>query len=216
MIQVKVCCILNTKEAQMAIDAGADAIGLVSAMPSGPGVIRDDEILEIAHFAKNKIDIFLLTSQTSGSTIIQQFHAFSPDYLQLVDYVSEKDYRILRSRIPIAKLIQVIHVIDDESLDMAIHYSKLADGLLLDSGNPNQSTKILGGTGKVHNWELSRKIVDAVKIPVFLAGGLNPQNISAACQQVQPYGVDLCSGIREKGLLRESKLKEFISKVRCF
>lgn len=214
MIQVKVCCILNAKEAQMAIDAGADAIGLVSAMPSGSGVIRDDEILEIANFAKNKIDIFLLTCQTTGSKIIQQFHAFSPDYLQLVDYVSEKDYRILRRRIPKAKLIQIIHVIDDESLEMAMHYSKLADGLLLDSGNPNQSTKILGGIGKVHNWELSRKIVDAVKIPVFLAGGLNPQNITEACQQVHPYGVNLCNGIREKGQLQQSKLKVFIDKVR--
>ena len=87
------------------------------------------------------------------------------------------------------------------------------DALLLDSGNPNLKVKELGGTGRIHNWDLSRLIVEKAGIPVFLAGGLNPKNVLKAIKIVQPYGVDICSGVRSNNSLDEEKLKAFFHQV---
>ena len=83
------------------------------------------------------------------------------------------------------------------------------DALLLDSGNPKLAIKELGGTGRVHNWKLSRSIVEQSPVPVFLAGGLNPSNVKQAIDEVQPYGLDLCSGVRTNGRLDPAKLEAF-------
>jgi phosphoribosylanthranilate isomerase len=87
------------------------------------------------------------------------------------------------------------------------------DALLLDSGNPSLATKELGGTGRAHDWAVSRRIRDAVGVPVYLAGGLNPQNVRKAIAQVQPFGVDVCSGLRTDGRLDAVKLEEFMRAV---
>ena len=214
MTKIKICCIQNVSEAQMAIDAGADAIGLVSAMPSGPGVVSDAVIQEVSNFAKGKIEIFLLTSETEARKIIHQYKTFKPDFLQLVDYVSRENYKAIRTQIPEAGLVQVIHVTDEKSIELAGSYSLLADRLLLDSGNPELKTKILGGTGKTHNWEISREIVHSVPVPVFLAGGLNPEIANQAINMVNPYGLDICSGLRIEGKLQLNLLTEFVKNVK--
>ncbi|HNL40150.1 MAG TPA: hypothetical protein PKH43_13465, partial [Saprospiraceae bacterium] len=85
------------------------------------------------------------------------------------------------------------------------------DALLLDSGNPNLAVKELGGTGRVHNWAISRRIVEQSGVPVFLAGGLRPDNVQAAVEAVQPWGLDLCSGVRTEGRLDEQKLAAFFA-----
>lgn len=85
--------------------------------------------------------------------------------------------------------------------------------ILLDSGNPNLEIKELGGTGRVHNWKLSRKIIESISKPVFLAGGLKPENIREAIEKVKPYGVDLCSGVRTNGRLDLEKLGRFFKEV---
>ena len=103
---------------------------------------------------------------------------------------------------------------DETAVDEARSIASQVDAILLDSGNPDLATKELGGTGRVHNWETSRLIVDTVATPVFLAGGLNPGNIAAAVTTVRPLGVDICSGIRTNGALDESKLAAFINAVR--
>ena len=214
MTRIKICCMQNTLEVEQAIGAGVDAIGLVSAMPSGPGVIDDDAIEEVAAYAKGKIETFLLTSLTSASDIIGQYRRFMPDTLQLVDAVGEEDYREIRKRLPEARLVQVIHVRGESAVEEARIYQRLADALLLDSGNPGLKVKTLGGTGKTHDWQVSRKIVEAVDVPVYLAGGLNPANAAEAVKTVGPWGLDVCSGIRKAGLLDESMLRRFMEEVR--
>jgi phosphoribosylanthranilate isomerase len=206
----------SIKEAAMAVSYGAHAIGLVGKMPSGPGPISDDLILEISKAIPPSVSRFLLTSETSSDGIIDHFKRTLTDTIQIVDEPVPGSYKLIKEQIPFIRIVQVIHVIDEESVEKAISISGLVDGILLDSGNPNLKIKELGGTGRVHNWELSRKIVDSVKIPVFLAGGLTCENVGKAIDIVQPFGVDVCSGVRTNGMLDERKLSAFMSAVKHF
>jgi phosphoribosylanthranilate isomerase len=203
----------SMKEAALAVRYGADAIGLVGKMPSGPGPIPDELILEISKSIPPSVSRFLLTSETSPEGIINHHRRTLTDTIQIVDEPEPGSYKLIKHQIPYIRIVQVIHVIDEKSVDKAVSLSYLVDGLLLDSGNPDLKIKELGGTGRVHNWNLSRRIVDSVKIPVFLAGGLTSENVAEAIQTVQPFGVDVCSGVRTEGYLDERKLMDFISKV---
>lgn len=213
-VKVKICCISSIKEAALAVSYGADALGFVSNMPSGPGVISDEKIIEIIKTVPKSIDKFLLTSEIQSDKIIEQQKKFGPDTLQLVDEVRTEVYNELKKELPEINIVQVVHVRDENSIEYAQRISGYVDAILLDSGNPDLIIKELGGTGKVHNWDISRKICETVNIPVYLAGGLNAGNVQEAIKTVRPYAVDLCSGIRTDGKLDEAILKEFINAVR--
>jgi len=211
--RIKICCISSIQEAQDAISFGASALGLVAKMPSGPGPIADELIREIVTTIPPPIASFLLTSRTDTKAIIQHQKTVNSNVVQIVDAISSGAYADFRNNIPTVKIVQVIHVVDEKSIDEALAISEHVDALLLDSGNPNLSVKELGGTGRVHNWALSRKIVEQAKVPVFLAGGLKAENVRAAIDNVQPYGLDLCSGVRTNGHLDLFKLDAFFNEV---
>jgi len=213
MIRVKICCIASMYEAQLAMQAGASALGLVGHMPSGPGVIPDAQIKTIARHVPPPIATFLLTSETSAQGIIEHHRKVNTSTLQIVDALAEGSYQEIRAALPSIKLVQVIHVVGESSIQQAEHLAPQVDAILLDSGNPALPIKALGGTGRVHNWEISRQIVEAVPVPVFLAGGLTPQNIERAIDIVHPFGVDVCSGVRTHGDLDAEKLQAFMEKV---
>ena len=211
--RVKICCISSIEEAKIAIEHGASALGLVGHMPSGPGVIGDELIYQIAKTVPPPISTFLLTSETIPQNIIQHYKRVNTTTIQIVDELEQREYQILRNELPNVKLVQVIHVIDENSVKEAIEVSKYVDAILLDSGNPNLSVKELGGTGRTHNWELSREIRKAIPIPLFLAGGLNKDNVRQAIETVQPFGLDLCSSVRTEGQLDRQKLKDFFDAI---
>ena len=200
----------------LAIKYGASALGLVSEMPSGPGVLDETLISEIASKIPPPIATFLLTSKQTAEEIINQQSRTKVNTLQLVDHVAYKELQKLRKQLTGIKLVQVIHVLDDNSVEEALRVQEYVDALLLDSGNPNLEVKELGGTGRTHNWSVSKKIKDKVNIPVFLAGGLNPENVLEAIKNVHPYGLDICSGVRIKNQLNEDKLKLFFENVNKF
>ena len=208
MIKVKICCISSIEEASLAIAYGAAAIGLVGRMPSGPGIITDELIQSIAKTVLPPIDSFLLTSETTAEAIIEHHNKVNTTTIQMVDALTDRQYHKIREAIPHVKLVQVIHVLDEKAVQEAIEISEWVDAILLDSGNPNLSTKVLGGTGKTHNWDLSKKIRENISIPTYLAGGINKDNIRMAIDHVQPYGIDLCSSVRTNGQLDERKLEE--------
>ena len=210
IVRIKICCIGSISEALTAIEFGADAIGLVAKMPSGPGPIHDDLIRQIAQAVPPPIATFLLTSETSASGIIKHHQRTNTNTIQIVDLLSDGTYLQIKEALPSVKIVQVIHVIDSGSVDLAIRISESVDALLLDSGNPNLKVKELGGTGRVHNWKLSRQIRDNSKCPVFLAGGLNPNNVRQAIEEVQPFAIDVCSGVRTNGALDRNKLSDFV------
>lgn len=208
-IKVKICCISSLQEAELAIEYGASAIGLVSEMPSGPGIISESLITEIADLSPKNIDTFLLTSKQNSKEIIDQLKRCKTNTVQIVDNLVSGSYSDIRKEIPNIKIVQVVHVQNEKSIEDAIKVENSVDAILLDSGNQNLEIKELGGTGKTHNWKISKSIVEQVKIPIYLAGGLNTQNVIEAIKIVKPYGVDLCSSVRTNGKLDKQKLKEF-------
>jgi phosphoribosylanthranilate isomerase len=213
---IKVCCIASVAEAELALAAGAAALGLVSAMPSGPGVIADTTIAAIAAAVPPAVQTFLLTARTDAETIAAQHAAAGTTTLQLVDHVPHAELRRLRLLRPQARLVQVIHVTGAAALDEALAVAPFVDAVLLDSGNPGLAVKELGGTGRTHDWRLSRRIRDAVApLPLYLAGGLHATNVAEAMARVQPYGLDLCSSVRSAGRLDAAKLHAFVAAVRA-
>ncbi|WP_332368465.1 phosphoribosylanthranilate isomerase [Spirosoma telluris] len=115
---------------------------------------------------------------------------------------------------PAINVVQVIHVIDERNLDEALQaVQNGVDALLLDSGNPTLAVKELGGTGRVHNWQVSRQIVEQSRVPIFLAGGLTPENVRQAIDTVRPFGLDICSGVRTGGHLDAQKLEAFMRAI---
>ena len=213
MVKVKICCISSIEEARLAVAYGAAAIGLVGRMPSGPGIITDELIHAIAKTVPPPTHTFLLTSETTTDNIIEHHKKVNTTTIQIVDALSGREYHKIREAIPNVQLVQVIHVLDEGSIKEAIEISEFVDAILLDSGNPNLPTKVLGGTGKTHNWDLSKKIREKISLPIFLAGGINKDNIKKAIEHVQPYGIDLCSSVRTNGQLDESKLEELFKAI---
>jgi len=214
--RVKICCIASVAEAWMAIEHGASAIGLVSAMPSGPGPIPESLIAEIAATVPPGVSSFLLTCQQDAAAIVDQQRRLRVNTIQICDRLPDGSHRELREALPGVSLVQVVHVTGPESVDEAIAVAPHVDAVLLDSGNQSLAIKELGGTGRTHDWSLSRKIREAIDVPMFLAGGLKPHNVAAAIQEVQPYGVDVCSGLRPNGTLDRYKVAEFFYAIRVF
>lgn len=215
-IRVKICCIRDAEEARRAISAGADALGFVSAMPSGAGVIPEERIPEITRTVPPGVASFLLTSKTDPAAIATQQRRCRTNTLQLVDRMPDGAHEELRRELPGVSLVQVVHVTGPESVDEGESLAPKVDALLLDSGNPNLPVKELGGTGRVHDWTLSRKIRERVAVPVFLAGGLDPGNVADAVRAVEPFGVDVCSGLRRDEKLLPDALEDFFLALRPF
>ena len=215
MTHVKICCIQSREEVELAVRHGASAVGLVSAMPSGPGVIGDEEIAELVARVPDPVASFLLTAETDPDRIVEQGRRFGPDVIQLVDRVPRGAYRRLRSELPGTGLVQAIHVTGADSVAEARRAAPEVDMLLLDSGRPDARVKELGGTGRTHDWTVSRTIRERVDVPVWLAGGLSPDNVAEAVAAVAPHGVDVCSGLRPEGPLDEGALARFVAAVRA-
>jgi phosphoribosylanthranilate isomerase len=212
--RIKICCIQSEGEARLAIAQGADALGLVGTMPSGPGPIDDELIARVAAEVPPPVATFLLTSETEPEAIIAHARRCRTNTLQLVDRVPDHAYPRLRRALPGIKLVQVIHVAGDEAVVEAIAAAAHADALLLDSGQPHAAIRVLGGTGRVHDWAVSRRIAEAVACPVFLAGGLRAHNVDAAIATVRPFGVDVCTGVRRADYsLDPEKLEAFVAAV---
>lgn len=210
---VKICCVASVDEARLAVRCGASALGLVSAMPSGPGVIDDALIATIAATVPPPVATFLLTCRQQADAIVEQHRQCATSTVQLVDHVPHDELRRLRRALPAIKLVQVIHVVDDTSVDEARSVAGLVDALLLDSGNQTLTVKELGGTGRTHDWRISRRIRNEAGVPLFLAGGLNAGNVADAIASVQPFGLDLCSSVRRDGRLDEGLLRGFVAAV---
>lgn len=211
--RIKICCIASVAEAQVAIAAGADALGLVGAMPSGPGVVSDSTIAEVASHAPPPVATFLLTSEVTADGIAAHVEATRPSTVQIVSHIAEEESERLARLIPHVRRVQVIHVEDAGALNLIDRYAPHVHAFLLDSGKPSAATPELGGTGRVHDWTISAAFVQASPRPVFLAGGLDAGNVGEAVSRVRPFGLDLCSGVRTQGRLDAAKLSRFVAAV---
>jgi phosphoribosylanthranilate isomerase len=211
--RVKICCIASRAEAELAVSLGADVLGLVGAMPSGPGVIDDDLARAIALATPPPVATFLLTSRERGDDLVDHVERCAPTAVQIVRHVAIEAHEILAKRVPHVRRVQVLHVEDERALDLVDTYAPHVHAFLLDSGRPSAAVPELGGTGRVHDWNISADLVRRSPVPVFLAGGLTPDNVARAIATVRPYGLDICSGVRTHGALDGSKLRAFMTRV---
>ncbi|WP_402720868.1 phosphoribosylanthranilate isomerase [Janthinobacterium rivuli] len=212
--RIKICCIASIDEAQLAIAAGADALGLVAAMPSGPGPIPDARIAQIAAWTPPPVATFLLTSETTAQAIAEHVRATQPSTVQIVGHIDPGEVEKLARLLPHVRRVQVIHVEGPQALDLIPAYAPHVHAFLLDSGRPGALVPELGGTGRTHDWSISARFVRASPRPVFLAGGLDDTNVADALRQVRPYGIDLCSRVRTDGKLDVMKLALLMAAVR--
>lgn len=213
-LPVKVCCIQDEPELELAVSMGADALGLVSMMPSGWGPIPDAQIAALCRKVPPFVTSVLLTSRTDPKGVVEQQRRCRANALQLCDAFPEDAYDWMRSELPGVQLIKVVHVTGPESISEARRLSRAVDGLILDSGGVSSEGEVaLGGTGRVHDWSISARIVQEVDCPVILAGGLKAHNLVAAVAQVRPFGVDLCTGVRTDNALDAEKLRAFMDAV---
>jgi len=212
--RVKICCMASVEEARLAVAAGADAVGLVAKMPSGPGPIADALIAEIAASVPPPVASFLLTSETTAEAISAHIEATRPTVVQTVVHIDPAESARLAKLRPGVGRVQVIHVEDAGCLALIADYAPQVDAFLLDSGRPGAAIPEFGGTGRIHDWDVSAAFVRTSPRPVFLAGGLTPANVSEAVAKVRPYGLDLCSGVRTESRLDPAKLNAFMKAVR--
>ena len=214
MTDIKICCISSEDEVQLALRYGIRNLGFVSEMPTRVGVIPEALIRDLVQLVPSGVRTFLLTNEYDVSRIVEQQSFTCVNTIQLVSRVTEGALVDLRERLRNVSLVRVVHVTGIEAVEEARKVAPYVDGLLLDSGNPDKPEEGLGGTGRTHSWELSTEIVKLVEKPVFLAGGLQPDNVGEAISKVRPYGVDVCSGLRPDGKLSESMLAQFVEAVR--
>ncbi len=202
-------------EAAFALASGADALGFVMRMPSGPGPISETLARDIIATVPRRTPTFMLTSEVEADAIVAQLRTTGANTVQIVDAVSPATRTAIRDQLPHIRVVQVVHVVGRESLDEARIAAETSDAILLDSGNLKAAIKELGGTGRVHDWTVSRAIRDAIAVPLWLAGGLRASNVSEAIAAVEPYGVDVCSGGRTEGALDGAKVRDFVAAVRA-
>lgn len=212
--RVKICCISSVDEAEFATKAGADALGLVGKMPSGLGTLPDKTIAEIAKVIAPGVSSFLLTSETKAGDIAEHLLRTGVGTVQLVQHLSLSETMALDRVLLSTRRVQVIHMEDENALKLLDAFEPYVHAFLLDSGRPNAETPEFGGTGRIHDWDLSREFVRKSKKPVFLAGGLTPENVGDAILKVRPFGVNVCSGVRSSHHLDQKKLVAFMNAVR--
>lgn len=213
MRPIKVCCIQDEEEALLAIEMGAAALGFVSEMPSGWGPVPLATIGRIVAMVPPFITTVLLTSKSTPEDVIQQQRVARCNAIQIVDVFPTCGYSTLREALPGVTLLQAVHVSGPDSIERAKAIGPFVDGLILDTGSPHGAVKVLGGTGQTHDWNISKAIVEQVATPVFLAGGLKSHNVVEAIQTTQPYGIDLCTGVRTQQRLDRTKLSHFFAAV---
>jgi len=209
--RIKICCIQSLAEAELAMALGVRALGLVAEMPSGPGVIPETLIAEIAAALPAGVLSILLSAERDPEAVIRQQRRCRCDGIQLCDRLPPAAYARLRAELPGILLIQSIQVTGPESVAEARRLAGSVDALLLDSGRRSPGRTELGGTGRTHDWALSRSIRETAGRPVLLAGGLNPANVAAAILRVRPHGVDVCTGVRSARGLDRGKLEAFLA-----
>lgn len=209
-MRIKICCIQSKAEIASAIREGVHALGFLSAMPSGRGIASLATIRDLVRAVPPTYATVLLTAQTDPETVVEQQRSAGVNSVQLVSPMAPGAVAAIRARLPGIALFKSVHVEDEAAIPTALSFAPVVDAILLDSGSPAGATPRLGGTGETHDWGISREIVRRSPVPVFLAGGLSPENVADAIRVVRPFGVDVCSRLRPDGALDPTLLREFV------
>jgi len=213
-VRVKICGVGDAREVALAAASGADAIGFVSGWKTPEGRLDDAQIEALMRQVPSGPSKVLLTPYLSPEAMIAHAVRCGADTLQICDHVPVAYRYEVRAALPEVRLLQVAHMGGAIEVSEVVGLAEGADGLLLDSGVSGASFSERGGTGRVHDWEKSRAVVASVNTPVWLAGGLTPNNVLEAVSTVRPYGVDVCSGLRDQGVLSRRLVRQFMDALK--
>lgn len=212
--KVKICGITSYRDLQTVLQfPQVNHLGFVSAMPSGPCIISDEAIRMLLRKTPSFIDTFLLTSRCDAEGIAEQWRLCRTTTIQVCNPLPDDELRRLRKLVPGISLVSVVHINSRTHNGRALELCNIVDGLLLDTGDPDMPLPELGGTGRVHDWDISRNICAQSSLPVWLAGGLTAKNVAAAISYVRPQGIDVCTGVRSDGFVDGEKLAALLGEI---
>jgi len=212
-MKVKICGLKTERDIKMAVNAGADAVGFITEVPvDSPRKISISEASRLISKVPVFISSVLVIMPKNADEAIIMIDEAKPTEVQIHNALPLAELKKIRETgVRIIKTIPVSEHADTEMLiNLIKDLSGIADAVLLDTVIDGKT----GGTGVSHNWELSRKVVLSAGMPVILAGGLTPSNVSEAVQCVRPYAVDTASGVETNGKKDETKILDFINNAR--
>lgn len=213
-MKTKICGINSLRNAQIALECGADALGfLVGITHLAEDKITAENAKRIIQTLPSSVYSVAVTHLRDSRKIIELCRYLGVNALQIHDYISPEEVAFCRKELPDVRILKAVHVIDgqpDKALAAAKSFEDVCDAILLDS----RTAERLGGTGKTHDWSISRMIVEQVSVPVILAGGLTPSNVADAVKTVRPFGVDVNSGVEIDGDKDRQKVLDFITRAK--
>lgn len=211
-IKVKICGVTNKEDAHLVVDSGADMLGMIVDVPvETPRKISIDEAEEISKEIGDALDIVVVLCPGSVGEVETVVRRIDPFGVQLHGFESEEFLKSVREALPDVKLIKTVHVAENGTIHGVMPEEDYVDFILLDTFSAQ-----IGGTGKKHSWAKSREIVEHSAIPVILSGGLKPENVEEAIKEVQPYGVDVASGVESSGGRKnKEKVFQFVRNAQC-
>lgn len=215
MTKVKICGVTNVEDALASISFGADAVGfLVGRVHSSTSVfLSPEQAAEIVARLPPFCSSVLVTHLSRPEDVLPILKIANVTTLQLHGNTAPQEAIEIKRKIPFLKIYKAIHVFDESALQEGKRYVGCVDGIVLDTAI--RATGQVGGTGQTHDWGISKSVVRSSGLPVILAGGLNPENIIDAIRTVQPYGVDVNSGINKpNGTKDHEKLRLFITRAK--
>ena len=209
-VRVKICGITSVKDLNIAIEAGADAIGMVVDVAQSPRNITITQAKEIIKATPLFIDTVVVTVPEDINYLVKLNQELKPRILQV--HGLENLYKKIRDKLPYVQLFGAVRVKPGLNIEEVIKFTSYLDAILLDSYVPGKK----GGSGVTHDWEISKRIKKAIApTPLILAGGLTPQNIKKAINTVKPNGVDVSSGVEASpGIKDRDKVFEFVKNAK--
>jgi len=210
-VRVKICGLTREEDLAIAVAAGADAVGFIVGVPSSPRNISLEKAKKLIRRVPIFVKSVLVMVPTSVDALLNTYEKLSPDAIQ-IHGENLPEASLLRERLPSTPLIRAIHANPVNALEVASAASKSFDAILLDSSAHGK----YGGTGVVHDWELSKRVNQAIlPKPLILAGGLSPENVKDAIRAVQPYAVDVCTSVESRpGIKDPRKVLAFIENAK--
>ena len=217
--RVKICGMKSAEDIELAVIFGADAVGFITEVPvNTPRKLDAQTAAELVKTVPFFVDSVLVIMPASGQDALDIIEKVNPDVVQLHNDLSAEEIEIIRDGTH-QKIIRTFTIpVESKELPAnlmaqvdALLDNDLIDGILLDSGKAGAA----GGTGMVHDWSISRQVVENTKAPVILAGGLKPDNVRDAVKEVRPFAVDTASGVESNGKKDPAKVCRFIEEARC-
>jgi phosphoribosylanthranilate isomerase len=207
MVKVKICGITRFEDLEASISAGADFVGFVVNVPSSPRNLDYKSAARLISTVPSNVKSVAVTVLRSPEDL-RSLMELGADYVQL-----HGELNLLMSLAPLCaeRAIGAVNAKLPNALELALECSKLFGMILVDSLRSNG----LGGSGEAHDWGLSRIIRDRLQKPIILAGGLTPDNVATAVKIVNPYAVDVSTGVEASPGIKDSeKVSMFIKKAK--